>query len=683
MEATLARSIGTPVFIIAGNLDILSRIFGGTYLRDLNAWMYPAYPPFLENVLNDFKALGIQFSADAQDHLAKIQPYTELLKEVQTSPVLGPHPNYAHQNEGIAELLYNYRWALRWEMGTGKTKVAIEALNRLRKKTLIIAPVVAIDNWVEELTTHSNGTLKISVLYGVTRQKKIKALRKAIDGPSDILLTTYEAARLYGNQILPSKVMKAIEKGRFPVPLVLRKLLLGLPEETALEILADYQNMVSLPKLKSRIESIPKDLCLTDFPYEIIILDESHRIKNISSKRTTVVMELCKRASRRYILTGTISMGNPLDLYPQMNSLAKYMCPENYMEYKNKFCIVSQENAHVITGYRHLNILSQRINSISSEKRIDDCVDLPERRDVNITFKLTPEQLRDYNAIVKHMDIDFGKYGELSNLNGGVRLNKLLQICSGFLYLKDERLGQVCDICPQVMHCVRDNISPGTKNCVRYEELRGMLETNTIRYSQNPKLEALSDLLEDLLDDPTEKVVIWANMVAEMDDIAELLRKLQYAFVRVDGSSTSRIKTLVHNFNTDSNCRVYLGQESTGIAINLVASRYAVYYSRSWSLEHWLQSRAREYRIGQTRKTVVYRLCASNSVEVQQLIALDNREDIAKMLTEKVSCALCDRYENCLKEKIIPWSAGCVYLSSISRKTVSPEVIRYGNSSLD
>lgn len=676
MEATFALSAGTPVFIIAGNLDILSRIYGGTYLKQHDAWMYPAYPPFLEKVKSDFETLGVQYDATARAHLDKIRPYSEHLLEVQNAVLLGPYPNYDHQNEGIAELLYNYRWALRWEMGTGKTKVAIEALNVLRQKTLIIAPVVAIDNWVAEIALHSNGMLKTAVLKGTTRQKKLEALEKAIAGPCDVLLTTYDAARLYGVHVIPSKIIKHLKSCRLPTPVAVQKLLLGLSEKHALEILDDYQHIVPLVSIKRKVETLPKDLCLTDFPYEIIILDESHRIKNIRSKRTKAVMELCKRAARRYLLTGTISMGNPLDLYPQMNSLAKYMCPENYTEYVNKFCITSPMNTHIITGYKHLNIISQRINSISSEKLIDDCVDLPELRDVDIMFNLSPEQLRDYNALVKRVDLDFGKYGHLSNLNGGVRLNKLLQICSGFLYVKDETAGQVCDICQHVMHCVRNSIAPGTKQCERYEELKGMLEKNTLGYVQNPKLEVLSDLLEDLLDDPAEKVVIWANMVAEMDDIEELLRKLGYAFVRVDGSTTSRIKTLVNNFNIDPNCRVYLGQESTGIAINLVASRYAVYYSRSWSLEHWLQSRAREYRIGQTRKTVVYRLCARESVEVQQLIALDNREDIAKMLTEKVSCALCNRYANCLKEKIIPWSAGCVYLSNISRKTVSPEVIR-------
>jgi SNF2 family DNA or RNA helicase len=681
MEATFALSAGTPVFIIAGNLDILSRIYGGTYLEQHKAWMYPAYPPFLEKVQNDFEALGVQYDDAARAHLNKIRPYSEHLLEVQSTPPIGPYHNYEHQDEGVAELLYNYRWALRWEMGTGKTKVAIEALNRFQKKTLIIAPVVAIDNWVTEIALHSNGTLKTAVLKGITRQKKLEALEKAIAGPCDILLTTYESARLYGTHTVPAKILKRLKTYRLPIPFAVQKLLWGLAEKDALEILDDYQNMVSLAAIKRKVAALPKDLCLTDFPYEIIILDESHRIKNIRSKRTKTVMEICKKAARRYLLTGTISMGNPLDLYTQMNALAKYICPENYMEYTNTFCVKSPMNTHIITGYKHLNIISQRINSISSEKLIDDCVDLPELRDVDIMFSLSPEQLRDYNALIKRVDLDFGKYGQLSNLNGGVRLNKLLQICSGFLYLKDETVGQVCDICQHVMHCVRNNISPGTKTCERYEELRGMLEKNTLKYIQNPKLEALSDLLEDLLDNPEEKVVIWANMLAEMDDIEALLKKLNYAFVRVDGSSTSRIKTLVNNFSTDINCRVYLGQESTGIAINLVASRYAVYYSRSWSLEHWLQSRAREYRIGQTRKTMVYRLCARDSVEVQQLVALDNREDIAKMLTEKVSCALCDRYANCLKEKIIPWSAGCVYLSNISRKTVSPEVIHSWKSS--
>jgi SNF2 family DNA or RNA helicase len=675
MKASFALSAGTPVFIVKDEDPVLSRIFGGTYLKNYNAWMYPAYPPFIEKVLNDFQALEIEHDESAQVHIDRVLPYSVLLEEVKKTSSLGPYPNYAHQDEGVAELLYNYRWALRWEMGTGKTKVVVEALTKLKQKALIIAPLIAIDNWVDEIALHSNGTLYTAVLKGTTRQNKLKALQLSIEKDYDILLATYDAARLYGNRTLSPKVTKAVKTSKFPIPLVLQKSMLGLTEKDALAILSDYRGMVSLSEIKKRVAAFPKDLCLTDFPYEIIILDESHRIKCIRSQRTKAVVELCKRATRRYLLTGTISMGNPLDLYPQMNALAKYMCPEDYMSYRKKFCVISKYNEHIIVGYKNLNVVSQRINSISSEKHIDDCVDLPELSDVDILFDLTTEQLKDYNSIIKYVELDFGEQLVIKNLSGGVRLNKLLQICSGFLYAKDDKAGQICDTCPRVITCVVNEIKPGTQRCMRFDETKNLVTTHTLRYAHNPKLDALKDLLEDLLDNPEEKVVIWANLVAEMDDIAELLDKEKTIFVRVDGRSTHNIKALAERFNTDPNCRVYLGQESTGIAINLVSSRYAVYYSRSWSLEHWLQSRAREYRIGQTRKTVVYRLCAKQSVEIQQLIALDNREDIARVLTEKVNCILCERYAACLKAKIIPWSVGCVYSSKISRKTVEPEVI--------
>lgn len=676
MKATFTHSSGSPVFIIPGNSDDLSRIFGGTYLKQRNAWMYPAYPPLLEKVQNDFQILKIDYDDAAKDYLSQVKTYDQWFSEVQQEPVLGPFPNYAYQKEGIAELLYNYRWLLRWGMGTGKTKVVVETLNKLRCKALIIGPVISLPKWANELNIHSNGTLLSIILTGTTRQKKIETLRKAIDENYDVLLTTYETARLYGNTLLSPTVTKAIKHSRLPIPTVVQKLLLGLTVNDALAIIESYQNLIPLIQIRKHAATLARDLCLFDFPYEMIVLDESHRIKNTRSMRTKAVAELCKKAPRRYLLTGTVTLGNPLDVYPQLQALAKYICPENYHTYKLKFCAISPFNEHVITGYKNMHILSQRINSISSEKRIDDCVDLPELRDVDITFELTPAQLRDYNSLVCHADLDFGEFGILKDLNGGVRLNKLLQICSGFLYVQNAIAKQICDTCEHVMNCVVSDIQPGTKRCARYEELKGLIQTHTLRYPVNPKLTALEDLLEDLLENPEEKVVIWTNLDAEMDDIATLLRTKGYSYVRIDGSTTSNSESLVKVFNEDTTCRVYLGQESTGISIDLVSARYAVYYSRSWSLDHWLQSRAREYRIGQTRKTVIYRLCAKQSVEVQQLLALDAKQDVAKMLTKKVNCAVCDCYKNCLKDNITPWSSGCVYKSKVRRETVTPEVMK-------
>lgn len=676
MKASFAHINKSPAFVVEGNHPNLSRIFGGTYIKKSNVWVYPAYPPFLDNVLADFSTLQVPLDDSARAHCESITPFHELVETLQSTPPLGPHTNYEHQFPGVAELVYYHRWALRWGMGTGKTKVVIEALNYLKgKKALIIAPTVALDNWLQELETHSAGSIRALSLVAASKKKKLEILSRAIEEDFQVLVTTYDTARIYGTISIPAAVEKVIKKNPTPVTAHMRNILQGLSEADALEILNDYYQVTSMAKIKEKVKGFTKDLSLEDFPYEILVLDESHRVKNIWSKRTKTILNLAKRAPRRYLLTGTISMGNPLDLYPQMNVLAKYLCPEDYVTFKKKFCTLSPYDEHIVTGYKNLNIINHRINSISSEKRIDDCIDLPELTDVDIHYDLSLEQKKDHNSLVQGFELDFGEYGSLHKLNGGVKLNKLLQVCSGFLYVTNKVAEEVCNDCPHVISCVVTDIQPTTKKCLRYEEFKHLEKRHTLRYPTNPKLKALQDLLSDLLSDPCEKVVIWATFETELDDIQNLLKEEGIQHVRVDGSTTSNIKNLAEEFNTNPDCRVYIGQISTGIAINLVSARYAVYYSRSWSLEHWLQSRAREYRIGQTRKTVVYRLCAPDSIEAQQLLALDNREDIAQLLTQKVDCLVCTNYSECLAQKIVPWSSRCVYQSKVVRtKTKAKEL---------
>jgi SNF2 family DNA or RNA helicase len=676
MKATLSRAGEAPIFIIPDVSPHLARVYASVYLKKHKAWMFPAYPPFLEMVLNDLRALDVEFDEHATDYLEKLPTQAQLLKQVKEAPVLGPFTSYAHQFEGTAELLRNPRWALRWEMGTGKTKVAVDALIHLQRKALVIAPSIALDNWVREVRVQSGGTLSVVAIEGATKAKKLKIVERAIAGEFDVVVASYDMARLYGVPTHSKHVEELLGSTVIPMSTQVKNMLKQVDDETADKIYAAWKGMAKMSVLQAMTDAAIRPNLLQTIPFEVIILDESHRIKNIKSKRTKIITALGKKAHHRYLLTGTMSMGNPLDLYPQLAFLARYICPESYFDFKKLFCTVAPYNENIVTGYKNLHILNERLNTISSARSINDCVDLPELQDIDIKFSLTKEQIRDYNSIQRNIGLDFGAYGTVKNFNGGVRLNKMLQICSGFIYAKDDHAAQVCDDCLHLFECVERVINPGTKKCKRYAELKGLIVTNTLRYPVNPKLETLKGLLEDLLEDPAEKVVIWANLDAEMDDIEALLIKQKLQYVRVDGSTSSKISALVNTFDNDPNCRVYLGQESTGIAINLVVARYAVYYSRSWYLEHWLQSRAREYRIGQTRKTVIYRLVADNSLEISQLIALDTRQDIAKMLSEQVNCLLCDSYVTCAPKGITAWSSKCKYKKVVDRTAIKPERIQ-------
>jgi len=172
-------------------------------------------------------------------------------------------------------------------------------------------------------------------------------------------------------------------------------------------------------------------------------------------------------------------------------------------------------------------------------------------------------------------------------------------------------------------------------------------------------LDTLSDLLDDLFSNPEAKVIIWAYYEAEMTDIENLLVGKKLAYLKIDGKNSNKATDYAAKFCDDPSYRVYLGQISTGIMINLTAAQYSVYYSRSWKLDDWLQSLKRNHRIGQTQKTVAYRLVAKGTLEETQIDTLDMRLDITTLLTERANCLTCVRYKDCQQKNVRPWDAAC------------------------
>jgi len=294
-----------------------------------------------------------------------------------------------------------------------------------------------------------------------------------------------------------------------------------------------------------------------------------------------------------------------------------------------------------------------------------ECVDLPERRFEIVEFELSPAQRRDYNYVVNNWAIERPDAPDLDIQNGAIRVSKLLQLCSGFVYVPQDT--GICDTCGKVGLCVGRRILPGTKGC-DLKHLVDPADRETLRYTPNPKLKTLESLLDGIV--PSSKTLIWAAHTAELDDIEELLRKNKWKYVRVDGSTTGKIKEMEKVFQEDDTCRVYLGQISTGIAITLTAATYTIYYSRSWKPDDRDQSLGRNFRIGQTQKTVVYDICGAKTLEVQQLIALKNKDDVSKLLTEKINCTLCREYQRCVDDGTKPWADKCV-LSTGAKRVVA------------
>lgn len=677
MKIDFDNILNVPVLTAPKNGMPWKRVYGATFNRKKNIWMFPAYNPFLLYVLHDFACVcpQFEFTEQAQHWIDNIPTKESARIQAEAHEYKGPYKPYDHQVEGVAELLYNYRWLLRWEMGTGKSRVPIDTLDELSLKTLILCPLIATENWADEVRLHTDDTLTSRIMAGASAAHKLGVMANESD--VDTFIVTYDTAKHYGVPTIYREAWKVFEEAKhYPTEALKAALRRTNSRAYQTEIATNWVKGQPTREITKEVKALVGNTpqWLIDLGFQAVICDESHRFKSMETMRTKTILEIVKHIPKRWWLTGTVSLGDPRDLYPQLRGLARFLAPESYSDYVQNHVVYSPTHRHIVTGYKGIPLLNRRVNLCSSERRLTECVDLPGRQDINLMFELSPAQIRDYNSAIQEMVIETPDADPIELQHGAIRITKLLQLCSGFLY--QTKQDETCDGCEHLSKCVTGRILPGTPRCAKKDKVGTVNTREVLRYATNPKLQVLRELLDDLLEEQDNKIIIWATFAAELDDIEKLLQKFKLGYVRIDGSTTKHIKEYSTKFQTDPKCRVYLGQVRTGIAITLTAAAYTVYYSRSWSLEDWEQSRGRNYRIGQKNPVIVYRLVARGSLEEKQLSALGNRKDLSKALTDVINCLSCSKYSECAINGTRPWAKECVLNSSMPRLVAKTGIIR-------
>jgi SNF2 family DNA or RNA helicase len=630
---------GVPVFIAAGHGQDLERPFGATWDADRHVWMYPAYYPAASKVIADLAVLAkrhqVEFSQTAQDYIASLDEIEQRYKN-KTLPdaftfVTDP---YAHQVESLCHAFYFLRSALFLDPGLGKSKIAIDLIRLQhflgeRTPTIILGPLVTVKNWGKEIDKHSGKQLRWTALLG-TKKEKTAAVDRAAAGEADILLLTYDTARNFVDAIV--------------------------------------QNV----------------------PYRTVIADESHLIAKWEASRTKAAHELGQKASRKTIMTGTPTLGSPLDLYGQFRFLGDHFMPESMVAYKRKFVELAGPNSHVVLGYKNLDILNARTLFVSVRRKKSECLDLPAQTFVDVEYELSRHQAVISNQLVSEMALDIELL--VAQLGGAAHdqlppatelphraalLNKLLQICSGFL-IKNNNIKTLCnDVevggCVHLLGCVAAGISPYTDRCQVAPE--PLPDTITL-FDENPKLDALVELLDRILIDPPNKVIVWCYYQWELNLVEAQLVSQGTVYVRVDGKTGARIQDQADRFNEDPAVRVYLAQVSTGVGITLNAAQYMIYFSLTYSLGAYLQSLDRNYRIGQTKNVTVYRLLGRNTIEPAIMRLLDNKVDVDRLLTQRLSCVVCLHSLKCIAAGVSLFDPDCVYPRSMSRPVAKAQLIQ-------
>ncbi len=627
----LATIYGTPIFTLQTFSPAVKNVYGASFSGAAGLWRFPAFYPVHSIVLDDLKKEmpAVTLSPEVIQHAQALAQPLQLPSDFSFIT-----PPYKHQVDGVMHLYRFMRAGLFYSPGLGKCKITVDLQRLTQSKMLIVCPLVMLSTWIEEFAKHGNVTDVVAI--DGSKKEKLSRIAKAQERAPQAVIVTYNVASLYTNDLI-------------------------------------------------RIG------------YNAIVADESHQLKTPFSNRTKAVTALSARAARRVLLSGTPSLGSPFDMYAQLRFLGTYFCSENWWAFRKMFGVFpdyekDEKVPKIVLGFKNLDIINTRVNLVSIRRTKEECLDLPDQNIIDILFPLYADQKGDYNRLIQdkadaggvaiqHDILD----GTLGHAQGPVLsahiitdetitlLGKLDQLSSGFVYQTTIN-PRLCDGCAHVVPCTNNAVRPYSTLC---QIVKKEPDPIVWRSKNNARLERCKDLLETITADEANKVIVWARYHAELDDIESAVKELGLRYVRVQGGMGSdALKIALDAFNNDATYKVYIAQVSTGIGITLNSANYTIYYNLPWSLEQYLQSLDRNYRIGQNRKVTVYRLIGRYTLDETKALALDQKIDFSNLVTASSVCAMCpDYFVRCHKHKIALYSEACKYDRKMLRHTASVKVI--------
>lgn len=326
----------------------------------------------------------------------------------------------------------------------------------------------------------------------------------------------------------------------------------------------------------------------------MIVVDESTTIKNPQAARTKSLIKVAQKATYRRILTGEPVTRSPLDLYSQCQFLHPALLGfSSYYSFRNRYAVMMDMQAgprsfKKVVGFQRLDELSSLIKSFSYRIKKDECLDLPEKIYQYRYVELTKEQAQVYN--------------ELSKAAFSLFENNLVTVDNVLTQLL--RLHQI--------------------TCGHFKSDDGEL----VELPSN----RLTELM-DVLQEAPDKVIIWANYVADIKQIAVKLNEDygKESFVTYYGETNDDDRKLaIERFQKDETCRFFVGNPQTGgMGITLTAANTVVYYSNSYNLEHRLQSEDRAHRIGQKNNVVYVDIICPKTIDAKIVRALRDKKQVS------------------------------------------------------
>lgn len=322
--------------------------------------------------------------------------------------------------------------------------------------------------------------------------------------------------------------------------------------------------------------------------WDLIILDEAQRVKNLNAKTRKAIKELSKN-SVVIASTGTPYENNLLELWsildlvnPSILGSSKSF-EQNYLMNPNEEKTI--ELSHKVAPF------------ILKRDKKDVLSDLPDKTIKNIYCIMDRKQRKLYDAMLLRIRKDLQTLKDDNE--------KLMTALSGLTYLREI----CCD--PRLIN-----------------------QEDYVDCNSSTKSDVVTSIVEEALEEG-KKIVIFSQFTRFLKIIANNLDEQNIKYCYIDGKTAEK-EVEISKFNNQDYPVMLVSLRAAGVGINLTSANTMVICDPWWNPAVERQAEDRLYRIGQSQNVTVYKLIVRDSVEEKMLELKERKEKIGETVFESV-----------------------------------------------
>lgn len=362
---------------------------------------------------------------------------------------------------------------------------------------------------------------------------------------------------------------------------------------------------------------------IESLPYDLVIVDEAHHLKN----RASVSWKFANHLQKRYLLLLTATpVQNNLDELYNLITLLKPGQLQTPREFQRQF--VTQGDPRLPKNRGRLRELLADVMVRHARGQVG--VPLPPRRAHTLRLSLSSDERAFYDEVSNFIRITLAMAPQdsLNPEEAGARAKSTARFTL-------QTLQREIDSSPHAARPTLLSLAEASAMSAHHATLLELAERAT-RIEAWAKADALEKLLQS---QRTEKVLLFTHFRQTLDRLAARLRALGLNFVVYHGSLSAGDKdAAIRRFEGEA--QILLSTEAAGEGRNLQFCRTLVNFDLPWNPLRIEQRVGRIHRIGQTRPVEIYNLSAAGTIEDYLLDILDRKVNMFELVIGEMDMIL-------------------------------------------